>query len=377
MRRLTAINFINQFFWAMIVVTLPLYLIEKDINVEEIGLILSIIPIAMIVLRTLLSMIADIIGTKLFFVIAAVMQMLTSAAYMFAVAPMQFALGKLFEGGSYSFFWAVDRTAIFKTAKNKGVEAAKMTSVRMVGAALGLVLGGLIAREFSFEAVYHLLVFLGAVSFVLAITRHNTEGQKERILETLDLKNKGPLYWKASLAMASALAFISLFFSFLLPVFMDLSLHLDYATIGFYSMFFFAGLGTGSYFATKKGLDEKKLYFLQLLTLPVIVILPYTGIYFPLFLLVAGLGSGVVFGMYEELIAETTVREKNVSTSVALLHIPGRFVEFVLLAASGFIFMYLGSEALFILCAVLLCIFIVLTKQLLAKLGPIKKGAKS
>ena len=52
MKRLTAINFIYQFTWAAIAITLPLYLIKKEVNVEEIGLILSVIPLAMVFFKS-------------------------------------------------------------------------------------------------------------------------------------------------------------------------------------------------------------------------------------------------------------------------------------------------------------------------------------
>ncbi len=369
MRRLTAMNFIQQFSWAAIIITLPLYLIEKGIDVEEIGLILSLVPVAMLFLRTFLAMLADIIGTKMFFVIHGIMQALTAGTYMVAATPLFFGLGKIFEGTSYSFFWAVDRTAIFLTATKKGIAATKMSTVRMIAAAAGLGLGGFLAWEFSFEAVYMLLLGLGVITFFLGLSRHNTPSHKEiKLLETLDLKKKDKIFWESTLALGFVVAYFSLLFGFLLPVFMDIALDLDYAAIGLFGMLFFLGISLGMYVAGRLELEEKKLFILQLLTLPLIVLLPYTGNFFVPILVLVGIGSGITFGIYEELVAELTDREENISTSVAILNIPGRAMEFGVLAASGFIFTILGYEALFVLCAIFLLAFVIMAKFILGKL---------
>lgn len=370
MRKLTAINFIHQFFWAAIVITLPLYLIEKDISVEEIGLILSLIPLTMVVFRTVLAMVSDIIGTKLFFIIQGVFQLLSAGIYAVASTPLHFSIGKTFEGTSYSLFWAVDRTAIFSTAKKKGAAAARMTSIRMVAGAAGLLFGGYIAYAYSFEMVYHILIGLGLVTLILAVIRHNTGAHKEeKLSQTLELGKKHALFWEASIAMAFAVAANVLFLNFLIPVFMDLSLNADYAVIGLTMALYFIGTGIGAYASVWLGLVERKLLIYQLLTLPLIIILPFSGPFFIPLIFIIGAGTGMILGIYEELIAEVTREDLNLSTSIALLHIPVKIFEFTALAAAGFIFVLLGSEALFILSAVLLLIYIVLSDRVLKKIS--------
>jgi len=371
MRKLTAINFIHQFFWAVIVITLPLYLIEKDINVEEIGLILSLIPLTMLVLRTIGAMVSDIIGTKLFFMFQGIFQMLAAGAYMIATAPIHFAFGKTFEGTSYSLFWAVDRTAIFGTAKAKGKAAAKMTSVRMAAGAAGLLFGGYVAYTFSFELVYQILIGLGLITFILALIRHNIGDHKgEKLSQTLELKNKHRLFWETSIAMAFAVASNVLFLSFLLPVFMDLSLNADYAIIGFTMAVYFIGTGIGINIATRFGLVEKKLLPYQLLAIPLMMLLPFSGGFFIPLMLIVGVATGIVWGMYEELIAEVTKEDINISTSIALLHVPVKILEFAALAASGFLFIIFGGEFLFILSALLLLMYILIADRVLRKINP-------
>ena len=366
MRRLTAMNFIHQFTWAVIVITLPLYLIYKGINVEEIGLILSLVPLAMIFMRVFLAMLADRFGTKIFFIGHSIMQILATLTYIIATIPIQFGIGKLFEGTSYSFFWAVDRTAIFATAKNKAKAATEMSSVRMIAAALGMGLGGFLAFEFSFEFVYFILVGLGVISLILAVTRRDTPHHTEKLKETLSLKNKDKDYLKTALVMGFALGYFSLFFIFLLPVFLDLMMGLDSLAIGLFCMLFFLGMSLGMYVATRMGLEESKLYILQLFTIPLIIMLPYTGGFFLPVLFLIGLGTGIVFGIYEELIVVSTEKEEiNISTSVALLNTPGRVIEFAVLAGSGFVYMFLGYEAVFLLCALFLLLFIVFAKKIL------------
>jgi hypothetical protein len=166
--------------------------------------------------------------------------------------------------------------------------------------------------------------------------------------------------------MGFALGYLSLFFIFLLPVFLDLMMGLDSLAIGLFCMLFFLGMGLGMYLATRMGLEESKLYILQLFTIPLIIMLPYTGDFFLPVLFLIGIGTGIAFGIYEELIVVSTEREEmNVSTSVALLNTPGRVIEFVVLAASGFVYMILGYEAVFLLCALFFLLFILFAKKIL------------
>ncbi|NYZ77665.1 MFS transporter [Candidatus Micrarchaeota archaeon] len=370
MRRLTAINFINQFFWAVIAITLPLYLLQKNINVEEIGLILSLIPLTMVFSRTLLAMVSDVLGTRIFFMMQGVFQALSAGTYAISSIPLHFGIGKTFEGISYSFFWAVDRTAIFRTAKKRGIEAAKMTSVRMVAGGIGFLFGGYIAYLFSFEAVYLFLVLLGLLTFILAAMRHDNEANHdEKIAQTLELDKKHLLFWEAAFVLGFAVVYDSVFLGFLLPVFMDISLNLDYAIIGLGMAIYFAGLGIGSYIAAKVELVEKRLLPFQLLMIPLLALLPYSGGFFIPLLFLVGLGSGIVFAMYEEVVAEITKDDRNLSTSVALLNLPGKIMEFFILASAGFILVLLGNEALFALCALLLLVYIIFTHKILKKLA--------
>ena len=371
MRKLTAINFLNHFFWAAIVITLPLYLIEEGINVEEIGLILSVIPLVMVGMRTFLAMLSDVIGVRAFFMWQGVCQAAAAGVYLFATVPAYFAAGKFFEGVSYSLFWAVDRTAIFERAEKKGIAAAQMGSVRMVAAALGLGIGGMFVSIFSFELLYASLVVVGLVTLVLGFARHESGVKREKkpLLKTLELEKKGREFWEAATAMGLQIVYFSVFFSFLLPVFMDLVVMYDYAAIGILLMLFYVAMGIGAYVATKLDLRERRTYFFQIIALPCIVFMPYSPQFFAPLLLIAGFSTGVAGAMFEELIAKVTENEKNVSTAIALLHIPGRVFEFAGLAVAGFIYTFVGNETLFALCAILLLGFIVLTRDVLRKLG--------
>ena len=379
MRKLTAINFINHFFWAAIVITLPLYLIEKDINVEEIGLILAVIPLVMMGLRTFLAMLSDTVGLKIFFVWQGICQAAAAGAYLVATVPLQFAAGKFFEGSAYSLFWAVDRTAIYETAKKRDLAAAQMSYVRMIAAALGLGLAGFAASAISFDAVYLGLAVLGMATVVLGFARHESKIKRERkpLAKTLHLRAKRKEFWEASLAMGLNVVYFSVLFVFLLPIFMDLVMVYSYATIGFLLMLFYACMGAGAYVATKLELSEARTYFFQLVALPCIVFMPYSPQFFAPLLLIAGFGIGVSGAMFEELIARITEKEKDISTSIAILHIPGRVFEFVGLAVAGYVYTIMGNESVFALCAILMLGFVAITKDVLDKLDKEAKVVKT
>jgi len=379
MRRLTAINFINHFFWAAIVITLPLYLIEKDIDVEEIGLILAVIPLMMVGLRTFMAMLSDTVGLRIFFVWQGICQAAAAACYVIAKTPLQFAAGKAFEGGSYSLFWAVDRTAIYENARRKDIAAAQMSYVRMIAAALGLGLAGFAASIVPFDSIYVGLAMLGLVTVVLGFARHESglKREKKPLLRTLHLEEKKAEFWEASIALGLNIVYFSMLFVFLLPVFMDLVMAYDYAEIGFLLMLFYACMGAGAYVATKMDLSEARSYSFQLIALPCMVFMPYSPQFFAPLLLIAAFGIGVSGAMFEELVARVTDREKDLSTSIAILHVPGRVFEFVGLALAGFIYAMMGSEAVFALCAILMLGFVVLMKDVLDKLDKEARVVKS
>lgn len=368
MRKLAVVNFIESFFSSALAVALPLYLLHRGINLEEIGIILSVSPLAFLVVRTLSAMAAEVLGTRIFFLATSLSQALASLSYMLASTPLLFGLGKFLEGASYSFFWSVNRTKVIERYQQKEISLAKLLSVRMLAATVGIGVAGL-AISASFEALFQLLILAGAVGFATSLFFWGGRGPQQRIEpgRMLDLRAHKKEFWEASFAIFFILSAFSILFSFLLPIYLKSELGMPYEGIGAMMMFFYLAIALGSYSAIELGMEEKSLLFFQDISVPFIILIPFAPAHIFPILMVVGFGFGVAFAMQEKLVVEATRDAKYLSTDVALLHAPGRAGEFATLFASGFVLSVFGSIPLFVISAVLVGAFVYCSRSVFSK----------
>jgi len=359
MRKLIAINFIIAFFASSLSMALPLYLLQKGVDVQEIGLIVSVTPLAFLILRALASVAADVMGTRLFFIASSACQVLASLTFMFASTPLGFALGKLLDGSAQSFFWAVNRTKVIERESAKEMSLAKLLSIRMLASTIGIGAAGALV-SYSFESFFQLLALGGIVSFTISLFFWKGKGQKNRIgLSSLpSFKNKSRIFRETSLSIFFFIVAFSIFFSFLLPVYLRNELGMSYWSIGALVMLFYLSMAIGSYSAMELGLDERTLIFFQDITIPLLLLIPFAHPYILPLLMMVGFGFGACYAVQEKMVVIATQGSACLSSDVALMFSPGVAGEFLALALSGFILAILGSTALFILSAALVAIFI-------------------
>ena len=62
MRRVNAITFLNNFVAGALTLLIPLLLLAQHVNLAEIGMVLSVLPIVFLVARLLFAAVADQIG---------------------------------------------------------------------------------------------------------------------------------------------------------------------------------------------------------------------------------------------------------------------------------------------------------------------------
>lgn len=352
MRKIGTINFINTFFYAGLALAIPLYLIKKGINVEEIGFILSVIPFFMLIIRTVAAIFSETFGCKIFFSLQGITEVLASLVYMVASSPFMFAFAKMFEGTSYSFFWAVDRTAIFEDAmynkKDKAIESATMVAVRMIGGMVGIIIAAFVIMNFSFEHFFLLLCILGLLTILSSIALRDTSKRSVDISEIFDII-KMPKFFRIGLALGLNFPASSLMLFFAIPVFAKLNLGADDIAIGIMMALFYGSVGIGSFIGSKMRLDERKLFWPEMLGVPVFFLLPFSKEYFMPMLVLAGISYGISAAIFEELLSKTVEKTKYVSSGVALLHVPGRAIEFIVLFSAGIVYTVIGSWAPFVL----------------------------
>jgi MFS family permease len=364
LRRIGALNFLDHFRYGALTIALPLYLLSKGTDVGEIGLVLSLLPLAFLLVRVVSSVFADVFGVKMFFIASGVFNVLSSAVYAFAGTPLQFGLGKIGEGASSALFWAVDRTAIIARAHQKKY-LMLMSVVREFGAALGLIGGGLLIAFFSFEAVFALLVLLGIVWVLVSLQLVNRGAtvKKPEWKSLFRIRGREMDFWQVSAAIVLINVSFNLLFVFLLPLLMDAGLGMSYLEIAVMLTAFYVCMGIGGLLSVRLGEGKKSLLF-QLMAIPLILFLPFDGGFFSIALMLAGLGFGVCFGINEGLLGYISEKEKGVSSKLAVLIAPLNIVSFLVLAGSGFALKAFGNFALFGFCALLLAGFVVLAKKI-------------
>ena len=359
MRKLMAVNFIIAFFASSLAMVLPLYLLQMGISVQDIGLIVSVTPLAFLVLRSIASVAADVLGTRPFFLASSASQALSSLAFVFASTPLGFALGKLLDGSAQAFFWAVNRTKVLEWERSKEISLAKLLSVRMLASTIGIGVAGIVI-SYSFESFFQLLALGGLMSLVISLFFWKGRGKREKIDPStmLDFKHKSRLFKETSFSILFFAAAFAIFFSFLLPVYLREGMGMPYEEIGALMMFFYISMAVGSYSAIEFELDEKVLLFFQDITVPLLLLIPFAPAHMLPLLMLVGFGFGVCYAVQEKMVVIATKDSGCLSSDVALMFAPATFSEFLVLALSGFVLAFLGSTALFVVSAALVALFI-------------------
>lgn len=352
-RRVSAINFIDQSIAAALAVIVPLLLLQRNIPVAEIGLILSALPLIFLFARMLFAALADQSGFRNFFIVDWLAQVVSIAIYLFAGTPLAFIFGKVAEGVRTSAFWAVNRTAIFYYAPGKeAAVAVRLSAIRTAGSAIGTAIAGAVAALFGLH--YALLVLLiGALAQgfpAVSLKPYRNGGFSVRKTFSLLLPfGKGKRFWLASLALSLYAFAVYPIFNLIAPVYMRLDLSLGYDVIGFVV----AGYYLLNTVATWAGLRYKvpfgRLAILQALLFAAgCVLIPITGslAFIPLFLILA-VGDGLSLVMFEAMVARLTRGKSSVSTDIGFLHAPYRVAEFSAIIFAGFAFQYVGYSVVF------------------------------
>jgi len=371
MKRLIAINFLDHFITAALMITIPLFLLARGIEIHKIGIIFSILPLVFLVLRLFFAAFADQMGTKLFFIINAVTNALCPALYCIATSLPIFALGKVFEGIKSSSFWAVIRTETYLSSK-KGEEKQNATffyGVRALGTCLGTAVAGWSLTHFSFWltllGLFFISLFIFLPSFLLKrkpgkVTLHHT-------LLLLDFRKKSAHFWLVSSAVLfNGMALFSLL-DFVFPIFMKTQLSLSYLKIGEFFALFYLISSLATFLTLKLRIGVSQILVLQLLFfLPAVLILPFgSQLLFPFLFTILALGEGLSHVIFEDLIATTTKGVMSTSTDIGILHIPMRISEFATVFSGGFIIEEFGYFPVFAISAISFLLFSILSLKCL------------
>lgn len=110
LKKLLLVDMLYAFIAAALAVMVPIYMVEIQIDVAKIGIILSLIPLAFMLMRVLFAAVADQVGTKTVEVLESIAALAAIIIYALSSSARAFAVAQLGEGVRDAGFWATART---------------------------------------------------------------------------------------------------------------------------------------------------------------------------------------------------------------------------------------------------------------------------
>jgi hypothetical protein len=367
MKRIFTITFLNFFISGGLTLAIPLLLLERNVDLVEIGLVISILPLVFMVARLFVALVADLKGwNRVYILLNWPSSLLATFIYFVANSTPMFLMGKIAEATKESSYWAVNRTTIFSLSpKREEKEATRNTAVLFLSTAIGSAVAGLSISYFGFSATLAILMVaagaIGVPAVLLWKTRQgNSELEAARIKGLINLRSYGRRFWFVSMTLLFfALAYYPLL-NLLLPVFMAEQLGYSYSTIGIAYLLFNLIASTIILSTLRFSLGAKRVILQSAIALLASFLLAYSNSYFPGLFLALAVAEGLGMGFFESIIAKATKNKQSVSVDIGLLHVPYRFAEFASLLYAGFIAQTIGYFPVFVSSGIFFAIFSVL-----------------
>ncbi len=363
MRRLISVNVLYTFIVSALSVAVPLYLVQKRIDVGSIGLILAVGPLTFMVLRIVFACIADEEGTGRVVGVYAAMTALAIAVYMVSGSPLLFAIGVLLEGVRSSAFWAVVRTEVI--ARKGGGDAreilTRFSNYRQLADGLARLAIGFVIAALSFIGAFGFLLALSLAMAAIVLPKVRWE-DGHRPLNRSELarvfKSRPRTFWySAFLQMLIWLAY-NMMTQFLLPVYLTAALGFQYEQTGLMMALLSLATAVTSIALMRLDISKRTLIALSLAAVPALALFPLAGSdVLPLLVLLA-FGTGCSNIVAEYILVDQVYRSRDVSTEIGVLYVPLRIGEFLFLSLGGLVISAYGYEAPFAFLAASVALFV-------------------
>ncbi len=368
MKRILAITFLNYFVSGGLTLTIPLLLLERKVNLAEIGIVISVLPLVFLAIRMLLAALADLVGWARFYILLNWPGTIFSTfIYFVASSTPLFLSGKIIEAVKESSYWAVNRTAIFSLSpKREEKEATRNIAVLSLSTAIGSAVAGLGIAYTGFSFTLGILMFASAIIGIPAALlwqtpRKSSRPKLQKVVSLLDPRGRERKFWVVSFTILFwSLATYPLL-TLLLPVFMSQQLGYNYSAIGIAYMLYNVIASFVTFSTLKTSFGVGRVVVQSLIALFVLSILARMGNYFPALFFVLAIAHGLGVGFFESIIAKVTKNKRTVSVDIGLLHVPMRFAEFASVLTAGFVAQFLGYTPIFVSSGIFFTIFSVLS----------------
>lgn len=355
MKRIMAITFLNYFVTGGLVLTIPLLLLERNVNLPEIGFVLSILPLVFLFVRLLFAAVADQLGWAPFFLfINWPGTFFSTLIYYLANSTPAFLLGKIVEALKESSYWAVNRTAIFSlTPEQKGKATTRISAIISLSFAVGGAVAGVGIAYLGFSFTLGILIIASSIMGIPAALLWRTHRRDSKLkirsaIALLDPRGRSRAFWLVSFAMLFYSLALHPLGALLLPAFMAQELGYDYVSIGIAFLLynvvsFAAAIGT-----LKIPLKIARALVQSIIALFATFLLANSGLYFPALFLILAVANGLGLGFFESIIARATENRVTVSVDIGLLHIPVRLAEFSSVLSVGYVVQSFGYLPAFV-----------------------------
>jgi len=374
MKRILAITFLNFFISGGLRLAIPLLLLYRNVDLVEIGLVISVLPIVFMVVRLLLAVVADSKGWNRFYLMLNwPWSILSSFVYFIANSTPLFLLGKFFEALKESSYWAVSRTAIFSLSpKQEENEATRNVAVMLFSTAVGSAAAGVGIAYLGFSFTFSILIVTASLIAIPAAMlwktpKQNLSPSNLRFMEIINPRKRGKMFWLISItSVFFSLAFFPLL-NLLLPAFMVQHIGYDYTTIGIAYMLYNFVSSVVIFGTLRFPLGIKRVILQISIALLATFLLSSSDYYFFVPFLALAVAQGLGWFFYESIVAKATKNKPNVSVDIGLLIIPLRLAEFGSVLYTGVIAQNLGYAPVFATSGIFFSIFSVLSFYLTRK----------
>jgi hypothetical protein len=133
----------------------------------------------------------------------------------------------------------------------------------------------------------------------------------------------------------------------LLPVFMSDELGYNYVSIGILFMVYNISSSAVTWLALKLPLNFERAFIPSAIYIFATFSLVFSGMFFPALLFALAFGRGFTIAFFEHGVSKVSIRSKNVSADIGLLHVPIRVAQFLSVLLSGIFTQLLGYGPVF------------------------------
>jgi MFS family permease len=352
LKKLFFLDMLYGFIASALAVLVPLYMLEINLNIAEIGILISLIPLVFMLMRLLFASISDQTGTKTVEVLESVATIAAIAIYILSRSARGFAMAQFGEGVRDAGFWATARADIVNLngKKNLAEIFALFVGLRQLADAIGRLSVGVLLLFLTFQQSFELLFVLSLLMLVLVLTINKnpfTGFPSPRTLLKQITRKRPHIFWQHAWSIALQMAVPSALIYFFLPLYFFSGLGLGYFDTALWIAILSLALAIANILAIKLHMSPTAKLFVVFMMVPAYLLLPFFG-HNPLFpLILIGMGAGCGNVLSEKLVSRDVRRSRNIATEVSIIYLPYMLALFLMVFLGGLAVEMFGYIAVF------------------------------